>query len=701
MEPWQNWALVGVVGAGIGYYYTRTGQNKRPRGRGPVRAEQIRQSSLSKTRTGSKDKRKKQRDVDSQDRAAGDATDLSSNSIAEAGIEGARKKKNAKKPPSKLAHTSAVEVTDQHDADAEVQEETEIDNLEFARQLNNAQVGTSLKKPEGPTSNKEGKKKSNKARKAAEATNGTLTKLNGDIQTQELSRTSSTTGGDADDDMSPVYSPELGATSAANPSGADVSDMLEQPTKGPSVLRLTESQHPESVRGPKPKKVVPEPETKKQRQHRRKREEQRAAREEAEKERRVLLEKQLRTAREAEGRPARNGVGSAPTPTTNAWKSAPKPDSVDRDSSVVLQESTLLDTLDDDNQRPVISENKEANGAASSQSNSYQNLPSEEEQLRILNELDSDNAWSTVDKGGKAKKKAKSTAASASLGADSSGTQKVSAPSRTTNHFTHDIINPQPNTTDDNLTNNSYNTANLIAAEPLNSEMPGQRRDHKVGGRKWKGPTEEGVSGLQDLNTEAGSKGIEVEEPTAEAQFEEKLEPSTNVVNFAGVGSASKEPMNEVSSFASKGKGRADATDNAAKGSDPTSMTLHPDKTAKEDAHLVNSTKALAIEDQVKGETATTEVSNPKKKKKTVSTHPVVPRTREECIYWWQDPEPEHSRNVRRWAKIKRRLDRNVWNHDNIHEHPDFSPEWPYALIGHPKDSEWEPDDPKWFAERA
>ncbi|KAI4245168.1 MAG: hypothetical protein L6R42_010261, partial [Xanthoria sp. 1 TBL-2021] len=34
-------------------------------------------------------------------------------------------------------------------------------------------------------------------------------------------------------------------------------------------------------------------------------------------------------------------------------------------------------------------------------------------------------------------------------------------------------------------------------------------------------------------------------------------------------------------------------------------------------------------------------------------------------------------------------IDRNVWNFDNIKNHPDYDPDYPHALLGHPGDSDW------------
>ncbi|KAG4220188.1 hypothetical protein PC116_g31333, partial [Phytophthora cactorum] len=168
---------------------------------------------------------------------------------------------------------------------------------EFARQLSNAHAGTkfSTKKAD------EKKQKSVKQSKAQE------------IQDATAGKTSvpSSHAGDADDDLSSQASPVVAAVD-----GRDVSDMLEPTPSGPSVLRLTDV---DAVKPKERKQKAPEVvETKKQRQNRKKAEAAKAAREEEEKERKVKLEQQRRTARIAEGRPAKDG-SSFTANAQNAW----------------------------------------------------------------------------------------------------------------------------------------------------------------------------------------------------------------------------------------------------------------------------------------------------------------------------------------------------------------------------------------------
>jgi len=202
----------------------------------------------------------------------------------------------------------------------------------------------------------------------------------------------STTGADADDDLSSLNSPSLGASIASKmPSGKDVSDMLEPKAAAANVMRILPSTQPAPANKQQPKVEAPK-ETKKQRQNRKKAEEAKAAREEAEKERKILAEKQRRTAREARGEPAKNGLKSA-APATNAWASErPAAEVV---SSGVPQ-GQLLDTFDSD-AAPATTNG----GVKTPESQDWTNGVSEEEQVRMAME---ETAWETVPKGKKQRK---------------------------------------------------------------------------------------------------------------------------------------------------------------------------------------------------------------------------------------------------------------------------------------------------------
>jgi hypothetical protein len=194
-------------------------------------------------------------------------------------------------------------------------------------------------------------------------------------------------------EVEPVASTSAGASKA--PSGRDVSDMLGAQGAAPSVLSIKASDKPARASKAKAPKVEAQ-ETKKQRQNRQKVEAQKIAREEEEKQRQVLMEKQRRTAREARGEPAKNGVQAATAPSNNPWTVAGAVQAPPSASA-----GQLLDTFDAAS--TTSSSEAPTNGTiqtpdSTSNSGSYNGLPSEEEQLRLAME---DSAWTTIPKGGK------------------------------------------------------------------------------------------------------------------------------------------------------------------------------------------------------------------------------------------------------------------------------------------------------------
>jgi hypothetical protein len=192
------------------------------------------------------------------------------------------------------------------------------------------------------------------------------------------------------------------ATVVANkiPSGKDVSDMLGARSGSPSVLSIKPSEKAaRSAKAQAPKPEVAQ-ETKKQRQNKKKVEEAKAAREEDEKERKALEERQRRTAREARGEPAKNGLGQSKPPASNAWTEVPSRGAVQAPKSAPATQ--LLDTFE----APSAAADKTPAAAPTNGTKpttpSFNGLPSEEEQLRLAME---DSAWTTVPKAGKQKRK--------------------------------------------------------------------------------------------------------------------------------------------------------------------------------------------------------------------------------------------------------------------------------------------------------
>ncbi|CRG84934.1 hypothetical protein PISL3812_02103 [Talaromyces islandicus] len=245
-------------------------------------------------------------------------------------------------------------------------DEEDIDTKDFAKRLAAARTGVTV----GEAKAKPRKEKRSKA--------------------APIESAASSNGADADDDLS--------STDNIAVSSTDVSDMLEKPAPGASVLRLTGSVESKEKKQKAP--AFKPVETKKQRQNRQKNEARKQINEEAEAERRKLLEKQLHTARESERQEAARKKPAA-APQTNAWSSSNKTNGVQAASGVAAPAASngaLLDTFE-----PA------APASSSKPAGTWtNNLPPEEEQMRILGVSQADEDWTTVpSKKEKAKKKAK------------------------------------------------------------------------------------------------------------------------------------------------------------------------------------------------------------------------------------------------------------------------------------------------------
>lgn len=342
MNPYISWAILLVVAGGLGWYYT---SGSAPKAKTAVRA------AVEKT---------------------------------EAAVAPPKKQKARKpKPSESAAKKPEVKTVVSPPTSEDEQPDEDVDRKEMALRLAAIKNGTPL--PAAPSSKSQKKKQ----KKAAHLESG--------------SHASSTTGAEADDDLSPAASPQVNAATSAG----YVSDMLEAPAPGASVLRVTGNMESE----PKKQKVqsFKQVETKKQRQQRLKNEARKEQIQEAENERRKLLEKQLHTARESERREA----ARSQAPTSNAWqtKAAPSTNGASQPPVTAPVAAAapvqLLDTF-------------EPSQAAPAQKKWDQNLPSEEEQMRILGASKADEDWTTVPskktkkKGGKADESVSDASASES-----------------------------------------------------------------------------------------------------------------------------------------------------------------------------------------------------------------------------------------------------------------------------------------------
>lgn len=253
--------------------------------------------------------------------------------------------------------------------------EDEANDLEFARQMSTAQDGNlSAPKPKAKAASRPKAVKQSQAieKPVAETSTGP----------------SSTTGADADDDQSPINSPDLSATTIASPvTNGGVSDMLEKPSPGPSVLKITPPTQPT-----KPKKSQPKaPETVPGKQHNKnvkKSEDKKRQKEEEEKERKELMERQRRTAREAAGGAPKDGRSFMATqaPASSAWTNS---SNTIKSNNTTATDAQLLDTLEAPANKPTATESK-----GSDLLQAY-GLYTEEEQKEML-AADSDSEWNVV-----------------------------------------------------------------------------------------------------------------------------------------------------------------------------------------------------------------------------------------------------------------------------------------------------------------
>ncbi|KAI9738647.1 MAG: hypothetical protein M1834_008152 [Cirrosporium novae-zelandiae] len=391
MDAVYSWAIVLALGSSAYWYYSRTSNPKTRLGR-VVQAPEPSRGRQS-TRRGDSKGKKYRDEISEHERSAVSADGL----VSDGGKTADKKKKKNKSGKAKgdNAVTSALELTPPTIIQDKADEDESLSNKEFARRMSGVKAGTLLT----PSTQQKPKAKSMKQRHSQ----------------VDTSASTSTTGRDAEDGLSATTSPSLGGKDSGTVLvSGDISDMLEAPAEAAGVLRLTDPVQPPRQKQQRQQKPAPVQETKKQRQRRQRKEEDRLARQEDEAQRRILLEKQLRTAREAEGRPARNGM-SAASPASNAWTSQSKPANNDQPSTVASSaDSQLLDTFDSG--KKVSKESAATNGKWAHE------LPSEEEQMRIINEMDENAGWNTVTKPKKGKKKGKTNADDGNESSDAGST---------------------------------------------------------------------------------------------------------------------------------------------------------------------------------------------------------------------------------------------------------------------------------------
>jgi hypothetical protein len=345
MEVWQSWAVVLAAAGALYYWYSNYGNRQRVR-----KGRQV-ADSISKPN---------RRDLNSKADIA-NLTDFASDKSENERKKTRKASQKTKSQPNQPTALRPIQVAGE-------EEEAEDVDLDWAKRLAGNQTGTSLARP-------------------AQSKSTVRTAKQSSLK-NDLPENSSLLSNGSEDKL---------------PSGRDVSDMLEPAAPGPSILRLTEPANPVRPKQQLQKKSDASPkETKKQRQNRKKNEEARLQREQDEQERRILMEKQRRTAREARGEPAKNGVQSAQAPSSNAWSGTQERDQTPKASQAAASnDSQLLDTFEHDSttssSNPPTSEH-----STTTTGTNWNDLPPEEEQLRMAME---DSAWSTVSHTKRGKKK--------------------------------------------------------------------------------------------------------------------------------------------------------------------------------------------------------------------------------------------------------------------------------------------------------
>ncbi len=396
MEPWQSWTIALVLGGGLFYYYKPAGNITRGRvGRALTGLEQPLQSLSTRRRQDRQTSPQGNGTSNSAGRIVESLASVVETSINPSNTTKQPKKRKADKTPSSQPTASLVAFAEEDLDDA--QEET--DDSEWAKQLEARKKGVSL------TVAPRGDKSATKKQNITKEQNGVVTSSgNSTVRSAQMDSNLEGVRG-----LVPMPSSSV-ANGAA--SGRNVSDMLETPAAGPAIIRITGEQKAKKFHEPH---EAPPQESKKQRQNRKKVQDKKIAREEGERERKVLEEKQRRTARESRGEPAKNGLGIAMAPNTNAWSAA-----VPMDETLVtngsgtsrttssLQDTQLLDTFDHDGLSSTSSNEPTTNttSPATAPSTLDQDHASEETQTQMLNEMNGDAGWNEVTiKGKKGKRK--------------------------------------------------------------------------------------------------------------------------------------------------------------------------------------------------------------------------------------------------------------------------------------------------------
>lgn len=321
-------------------------------------------------------------------------------SVVSTGIEEPSRTSKKRKISPPIDNTITATAVDGQKKELPRDTENEITDKDFAQQLAKAQAGTKLQaktQQKGPAP----------GRLAASL----QPTKSGRSSTAELS---SSAGGDADDDMSSVESPQQRPTS-----GQDISDMLEPSTAAPTSLRLTNATEPK-----KPKqapKQFEQVESKKQRAARARREEQKRINEESDKLHEQKKQEQLRRARMAAGTSNQTKANNFAASTSNAWQNKPsgttsvpsssaaplldtfETSSTTKESVQAQPAPTMANGSSSNNNAADLKSHMGGNTASAVTASGRENGTwaeqmsiSEEEQMNIVREQQQEDAWESV-----------------------------------------------------------------------------------------------------------------------------------------------------------------------------------------------------------------------------------------------------------------------------------------------------------------
>lgn len=388
MYPILSWGLVLLLGSVAVYVYKPELLKKAL----PANSLPTQTSTTAPKQANKKQKAKKPKGVQ-------EVLEEVTNKVVQSGSDEARSKKK-RKISAPVGSTVTATTSQGESKDLPRDTSNDIDDKAFAQQLAKAQAGTKLQSAS-----------QQKGAAPSRAAASLQPKKSEDIlSTAELS---STTGQDADDDLSSVESPQQRAAS-----GKDISDMLEAPAAAPKTLRLT-NVNDESKKAKQPAKQFEAVQSKKKRNEAARREEQKRLREESDRIHEQKKQEQLRRARMAEGT-SNQTKANAFTSTSNAWQNKAQ-----NSSESKVTTAPLLDTFEPSNSSSVAPSGVQtasmsnkvptnnvtslkaevgadvagalaASGREQGGSNGWADQMSEEEQLRKLRDQEQDDAWESV-----------------------------------------------------------------------------------------------------------------------------------------------------------------------------------------------------------------------------------------------------------------------------------------------------------------